>query len=250
MSSLSLSQSQSLFVGGSGGGSGNGHHQHSMSFIFSVDCDNEAMLYNLTNTEVELLDIRSHGACTFNSMVVVGDSIYTFGGDDFSSRYQRFSIKSKSIDMEGDIVGIEGGKDISVCFDGYENIYLLNGYKRSTLVISRFNLHTMQFISAHCHDGNGKIYIHSDDRRFFSINIDTKEIKQLKHLDLHFKNFCSMVYHQVDPSHSFIYLLGGKHYGNHRYSIESDKWQSVFKDSHSDRRTCGSLFYSLNTTTF
>ncbi|EFA82079.1 hypothetical protein PPL_04984 [Heterostelium album PN500] len=57
-------------------------------------------------------------------------------------------MKSKSIKHKGDIEGIDGDYNISVCYDGQYHIYLVNGAKNNNR-IDRFNIKTMKFESYH-----------------------------------------------------------------------------------------------------
>ncbi|EFA82450.1 hypothetical protein PPL_04875 [Heterostelium album PN500] len=56
-------------------------------------------------------------------------------------------MKSKSIEHIGDIEGINGDNCISVCYDGQDHIYLVNGHQTNR--IDRFNIKTMKFESYH-----------------------------------------------------------------------------------------------------
>ncbi|EFA82473.1 hypothetical protein PPL_04898 [Heterostelium album PN500] len=55
-------------------------------------------------------------------------------------------MKSKSIEYIGDFKGIKGDYHISVCYDGQDHIYLVNGYNIKNR-IDRFNIKTMKFES-------------------------------------------------------------------------------------------------------
>ncbi|EFA82439.1 hypothetical protein PPL_04864 [Heterostelium album PN500] len=57
-------------------------------------------------------------------------------------------MKSKSIEHIGDIEGIKGDTNISVCYDGQDHIYLVNGIISNNR-IDRFNIKTMKFESYH-----------------------------------------------------------------------------------------------------
>ncbi|EFA82478.1 hypothetical protein PPL_04903 [Heterostelium album PN500] len=57
-------------------------------------------------------------------------------------------MKSKSIEHIGDIEGIKGDQLISVCYDGQDHIYLVNGWKINNR-IDRFNIKTMKFDRYH-----------------------------------------------------------------------------------------------------
>ncbi|EFA83568.1 hypothetical protein PPL_02634 [Heterostelium album PN500] len=127
------------------------------NYIFSIfDCDS-ASLINIsdqsysTESSFQLKDYES--GSTYNSMVQAGDHIYIFGSNkpDISNKYCRISIKSKSIDHIGEMKGIKGGQEISVCYDGADHIYLINGYDSENDIyhhrVDRFNIKSMKFES-------------------------------------------------------------------------------------------------------
>ncbi|EFA79832.1 hypothetical protein PPL_06651 [Heterostelium album PN500] len=109
-------------------------------YIFSTHHKNGATLINLQNNSIEQFEIDYSFHRT--SIVSVGEDIYTFGGYDNQTKWMKFSMKSKSVALIGEMEGIDGGFSISACYDGRDHIYLLNARKKN---INRFNIYTMKF---------------------------------------------------------------------------------------------------------
>ncbi|EFA78793.1 hypothetical protein PPL_08256 [Heterostelium album PN500] len=114
------------------------------SYIFTTHNKKGATLINTTNNNsVEQLELDYDFSSTYQSIVSIGEYIYVFGGENNTNKWMKFSIKSKSIEHIGDIEGIEGDYYISVCYDGQDHIYLVNGCYNNR--IDRFNINTMRF---------------------------------------------------------------------------------------------------------
>ncbi|EFA79219.1 hypothetical protein PPL_08047 [Heterostelium album PN500] len=113
------------------------------SYIFSTPSfSGAATLINLSNNNtVEQFSIDFDFSGTYSSIVAVGEYIYVFGGYNDPKKWMKFSIKSKSVEHIGDIVGIDVSCDLSACYDGKDHIYLV-GDKQE---IDRFNINTMKF---------------------------------------------------------------------------------------------------------
>ncbi|EFA82022.1 hypothetical protein PPL_04927 [Heterostelium album PN500] len=119
------------------------------SYIFITNKSKGATLINTSNNNsIEELEFEYQFSDTFSSIVSIGEYIYIFGGYYNQNKWIIISMKSKSIEHIGDIEGIKGDSLISVCYDGQDHIYLVNGSKISNR-IDRFNIRTMKFESYH-----------------------------------------------------------------------------------------------------
>ncbi|EFA82063.1 hypothetical protein PPL_04968 [Heterostelium album PN500] len=125
------------------------NNDNKQSYIFIAHQSNGATLINTSNNNsIEELKFYYQFDSTYSSIVSIGEYIYIFGGFFNQNKWIIISMKSKSMVYKGDIEGIEGDFDISVCYDGQDHIYLVNGfyYKKR---IDRFNIKTMKFESYH-----------------------------------------------------------------------------------------------------
>ncbi|EFA77596.1 hypothetical protein PPL_12202 [Heterostelium album PN500] len=119
------------------------------SYIFTTHHLRGATLINTTNNNsIEQINFDYDVSHTIQSIVSIGEYIYIFGGFNNPNKWMKFSIKSKSIEHIGNIEGIDGDYHISVCYDGQDHIYLVNGNKIKNR-IDRFNIKTMQFERYH-----------------------------------------------------------------------------------------------------
>ncbi|EFA77028.1 hypothetical protein PPL_09780 [Heterostelium album PN500] len=110
---------------------------------------------SLVELQSESIDYSHSSEYTFNSVVSVGENVYVFGGGKDTvnqSKYFRYSTKKRSMvvgDFKSDINGVACGRSISVCYDGKNHVYLINGHEFSTdkyhQRIDRFNLANMSF---------------------------------------------------------------------------------------------------------
>ncbi|EFA82078.1 hypothetical protein PPL_04983 [Heterostelium album PN500] len=125
------------------------NNDNKQSYIFITHESKGATLINTSNNNsIEELQFDYQFSSTSNSIVSIGEYIYIFGGEYNENKWIIISAKSKSIEHIGDIEGINGDYDISVCYDGQDHIYLVNGLNISNR-IDRFNIKTMKFESYH-----------------------------------------------------------------------------------------------------
>ncbi|EFA78908.1 hypothetical protein PPL_08376 [Heterostelium album PN500] len=117
------------------------------SYIFTTHISNGATLINTSNNSIEQLNVDYSFSNTASSMVSIGEYIYIFGGEKNQNKWMKFSIRSKSVEYIGDIDGVDGGYAISVCYNGEDHIYLVNGHSSNR--IDRFNIKTMKFERYH-----------------------------------------------------------------------------------------------------
>ncbi|EFA78730.1 hypothetical protein PPL_08191 [Heterostelium album PN500] len=114
------------------------------AFIFITHREkNGATLFNTLDSSIEPLKLDYCFRATNSSMVSIGEYIYIFGGWNNPNKWFKFSIVSKSFEHIGEMEGIEGDRLISVCYDGQDHIYLVNGI--SSHRIDRFNINTLKF---------------------------------------------------------------------------------------------------------
>ncbi|EFA77598.1 hypothetical protein PPL_12204 [Heterostelium album PN500] len=119
------------------------------SYIFTTHHPRGATLINTTNNNsIEEIKLDYDSRQTHQSIVSIDEYIYIFGGYINQNNWMKFSIKSKSIEHIGNIEGIYGDYFISVCYDGKDHIYLVNGARIKNR-IDRFNIKTMQFERYH-----------------------------------------------------------------------------------------------------
>ncbi|EFA82087.1 hypothetical protein PPL_04992 [Heterostelium album PN500] len=125
------------------------NNDNKQSYIFITHNGKGATLINTSNNNsIEELQFDYQFYCTFNSIISIGEYIYIFGGSNNEKKWLKISMKSKSIEHIGDIEGIKGDYLISVCYDGQDHIYLVNGHSTKNR-IDRFNIKTMKFESYH-----------------------------------------------------------------------------------------------------
>ncbi|EFA82034.1 hypothetical protein PPL_04939 [Heterostelium album PN500] len=125
------------------------NNDNKQSYIFITHQSKGATLINTSNNNsIEELQFDYEFNCTYSSIVSIGEYIYIFGGYTNENKWIKISMKSKSIEHIGDIEGIKGDLDISVCYDGQDHIYLVNGWRIKNR-IDRFNIKTMKFESYH-----------------------------------------------------------------------------------------------------
>ncbi|EFA82476.1 hypothetical protein PPL_04901 [Heterostelium album PN500] len=125
------------------------NNDNKQSYIFTTHQSRGATLINTSNNySIEELEFDYQFTYTTSSIISIGEYIYVFGGIENEWKWIKFSIRSKSIEHIGDIEGIKGDYLISVCYDGQDHIYLVNGYHIKNR-IDRFNIKTMKFESYH-----------------------------------------------------------------------------------------------------
>ncbi|EFA82036.1 hypothetical protein PPL_04941 [Heterostelium album PN500] len=118
------------------------NNDNKQSYIFITHKPNGATLINTSNNySVEELKFDYQFTQTYNSIVSIGEYIYIFGGYGNINKWMKISMKSKSAEHIGDF---EGDSNISVCYDGQDHIYLVNGYHKKNN-IDRFNIKTLTF---------------------------------------------------------------------------------------------------------
>ncbi|EFA83068.1 hypothetical protein PPL_03856 [Heterostelium album PN500] len=113
------------------------------SYILSTHSGSGVTLINLSDNSTEELDTNFDFTRTYGSMITVGKDIYIFGCSSSAFKWFKFSIKSRTIEDIGEIVGVDGDYHISVCYDGQDHIYLVNGCRTNR--IDRFNIKTNTF---------------------------------------------------------------------------------------------------------
>ncbi|EFA82113.1 hypothetical protein PPL_05018 [Heterostelium album PN500] len=124
------------------------NNDNKQSYIFTTHHEMGATLINTSNNNsIEELKFDYQFDSTAPSIVSIDEYIYIFGGTGNENKWIKISMKSKSIEHIGDIKGIRGDIYISVCYDGQDHIYLVNGYDIRR--IDRFNIKTMKFESYH-----------------------------------------------------------------------------------------------------
>ncbi|EFA82048.1 hypothetical protein PPL_04953 [Heterostelium album PN500] len=125
------------------------NNDNKQSYIFTTHQSKGATLINTSNNNsIEELKFDYQFDFIYSAIVSIGEYIYIFGGYTNENKWIKISIRSKSIEHIGDIEGIKGDYFISVCYDGQDHIYLVNGWKIKNR-IDRFNIKTMKFESYH-----------------------------------------------------------------------------------------------------
>ncbi|EFA74807.1 hypothetical protein PPL_11840 [Heterostelium album PN500] len=124
-------------------------------YIFSTDHTknvNRVALIDITSAQTTqytieyLKDVEMEDWWSFNSAVRVGDYVYRFGGGFVrSNRYQRFSLLTRSFDLDEPMGDAETSSYVSVCYDGHDHIYLLDGSFRDSTQVTRYTVSTKQF---------------------------------------------------------------------------------------------------------
>ncbi|EFA82045.1 hypothetical protein PPL_04950 [Heterostelium album PN500] len=134
-------------------------------------------------------------------------------------------MKSKSIEHFGIIEGIKGDRNISVCYDGQDHIYLVNGAGLNYR-IDRFNIKTMKFESYH----QLPFGYDTTNKRFIKYNVETKQSINLNAISLTNLQFSCVMYHRESPTSSYIFSFGNSLEYNFKYSIESNQYEPFFRD--------------------
>ncbi|EFA80609.1 hypothetical protein PPL_06548 [Heterostelium album PN500] len=91
--------------------------------------------------EGHILDFRN----TTMSTALVGKNIYIFSGFNAgSSKLIKYNIKAKSFSVVENVKNLTRYYGVSLCYDGYDHIYLVGGYRGSCYdpTIESFNVHT------------------------------------------------------------------------------------------------------------
>ncbi|EFA79819.1 hypothetical protein PPL_06638 [Heterostelium album PN500] len=166
-------------------------NENKTQYIFSTHDKNGATLINLSqNDSIEQFDVdyNFYGA----TIIPVGQDIYVFGGAHNQKKWMKFSMRSRSFEIIGDIEGIDGGFSISACYDGRDHIYLLNGANQRGK-IDRFNIQTMKFERYHIlPEGHGQRSSMIFKGSLYSINYDTNKMLQLNMVNR------EITYHLID----------------------------------------------------
>ncbi|EFA75047.1 hypothetical protein PPL_11732 [Heterostelium album PN500] len=126
------------------------NNDNKQTYIFVTHQKRGATLINTSNNySIEELQFDYYFNYTDSAIVSIGEYIYIFGGypNTNQKKWLKISIKSKSIEHIGDYEGIRIDSCISVCYDGQDYIYLVNGSVQNR--IDRFNILTMKFESYH-----------------------------------------------------------------------------------------------------
>ncbi|EFA83372.1 hypothetical protein PPL_04165 [Heterostelium album PN500] len=125
------------------------NNDNKQSYIFTThQLDGATLINTSNNNSIEELKFDYQFNGTYSSIVSIDEYIYIIGGYHNPNKWIKISAKSKSIEHIGDIEGIKGDYFISVCYDGQDHIYLLNGHNIKNR-IDRFNIKTMKFESYH-----------------------------------------------------------------------------------------------------
>ncbi|EFA82105.1 hypothetical protein PPL_05010 [Heterostelium album PN500] len=164
------------------------NNDNKQSYIFTTHKSNGATLINTSNNNsIEELQFDYQFNFTYSSIVSIGEYIYIFGGHTNENKWIKISMKSKSVEHIGDMRGIKGDSNISVCYDGQDHIYLVNGVNIKNR-IDRFNIKTMKFESYYqLPDGydrqvssmifKGSLYSLSwDQNKLFQFDLTNKKI--------------------------------------------------------------------------
>ncbi|EFA79698.1 hypothetical protein PPL_07389 [Heterostelium album PN500] len=125
------------------------------TYIFTTDDNRKATLITLPincdddeydDYKVENLDVELSACWSYNSTITVGEYIYSFGGGFLQSKiFQRFSMASRSIDIERDMDGVDPCRFVSVAHDGADLIYILDGDDREDTIVYRYNIVSQTF---------------------------------------------------------------------------------------------------------
>ncbi|EFA78570.1 hypothetical protein PPL_09222 [Heterostelium album PN500] len=214
------------------------------SYIFSTDKERRAAIITIPNKvdnndeyRVDYLDILFDSRWAYNSVVVVGDYIYRFGGSDIpNNTYQLYSIKNRLLKLFGNQM--------------YSVIPLHNRIVRidpetKAVVDLPIDFANKVVLSspAMCTDGVGNIYILSA-KGFIRINVITHEIEDLQATNYKSLEF-QLVYYQANKDESYIYYLQGKDF-NYVYSVEKNIWQTIMKNDQSNRAFCASVLFQIS----
>ncbi|EFA82266.1 hypothetical protein PPL_04689 [Heterostelium album PN500] len=116
----------------------------SYTYLFSPHKNKTATIFNLslgTSEEVPIFDCLY---MTFSACLTIGEYIYIFGGYTINFFF-RFSIRTKKIE-KADMKGIRGGFGTSICYDGLQYIYILEGQNPDqTSRIDRYDILNNEF---------------------------------------------------------------------------------------------------------
>ncbi|EFA77858.1 hypothetical protein PPL_09357 [Heterostelium album PN500] len=118
------------------------------SYILSTDVDGKISVIDITDQNNIYFVQQGYATIDaklgFYSSVVVGNHFYRFGDEAKARKYFRFSIHNQ-IYNEIEMNGIEECGYVSVCYDGKDHIYLLDGCMKPKLHIYRFNINNLTF---------------------------------------------------------------------------------------------------------
>ncbi|GAM24720.1 hypothetical protein SAMD00019534_078950, partial [Acytostelium subglobosum LB1] len=115
--------------------------------IFSFWNDSCSM-YALDTGEWTVIDDKfTPRTRIFRSVVYARGNVYVFGGRGSPNTYSRFSLIDQKWHNDLEIIGVDGGTNISTCYDGDKLIYLVGGFQNDKLLdrIDCFNIDTQQF---------------------------------------------------------------------------------------------------------
>ncbi|EFA84306.1 hypothetical protein PPL_03383 [Heterostelium album PN500] len=126
------------------------YNRNEQSYIFVTHKSTKgATLINTSNNySIEELQFDYDFWGTFSSIVSIGEYVYIFGGSYCTRKWIKISIQSKSVEYDFIEDIIRGDSNISVCYDGQDHIYLVNGWNIDNR-IDRFNIKTKKFESYH-----------------------------------------------------------------------------------------------------
>ncbi|EFA78808.1 hypothetical protein PPL_08271 [Heterostelium album PN500] len=178
------------------------NNENKSSYIFTTHILKGATLIDISNNNsIEQFNFDYDFYCTYQSIISIGEHIYIFGGMKNSNKWMKFSIRSKSVEYIGKMEGIDGDFGISVCYDGQDHIYLVNGF--GTNRIDRFNITTMQFERYHKLPEDyghslistmifkGLLYAISYDKNLvFQFDLTSKTIKNHHQIDIKAHTAC------------------------------------------------------------
>ncbi|GAM17161.1 hypothetical protein SAMD00019534_003360 [Acytostelium subglobosum LB1] len=171
--------------------------QPSMAFIIGSD---QCYITSLNPTSDQpAVDTRlgpiPHRLGSESSIIYAKGSVYFFGGGVDQVRYGRYSISQRSWYLGTPIIGIEGGFDISTCYDGDKTIYLVGGKhnpmgseRKYQNRIDAFDLQTQRFTSVgniHCSLAKPFSFVHQNNVYIVGgYYTDYKETAQIITFDL------------------------------------------------------------------
>ncbi|GAM27125.1 hypothetical protein SAMD00019534_103000 [Acytostelium subglobosum LB1] len=121
-------------------------HNHIFSRIDNDDdSDNEEMSFLSLETNRHTKIKRNFGDLirTSASTIYARGNVYYFGGDD-EDTFMRYTIADGQLLEEEQLVGIPGGDDIGLCYDGDKLIYLVGGLSNDNFLtrVDSFNIDT------------------------------------------------------------------------------------------------------------
>ncbi|EFA83695.1 hypothetical protein PPL_02762 [Heterostelium album PN500] len=167
---------------------------NSKVYILSAAQGKEAHLFDVSNKDISFVQsfkVDYDFYCTNNSLCSVGEEVYCFGGRNNPKKYCVFNAKTKSFTIHDITAGCDGGYNLSVCYDGKDHIYILNGsfHIMNMTKVDRFNIRSKTFESFvqfydysqfHCLSlvhNNHFITLPRGESRAYYIDLNTKKVE-------------------------------------------------------------------------